>query len=201
MLNWDYNNNNNNYIMSKPELYFSKYCKHSAKVIDEINKGGVANKFIFISIDKRFVKNNVTYILNPDGSSFALPPMINRVPVLLLKPNHEILSGNQILDYIKPQANTIQQEKTLINQEPNPFSLSMDMSNGFGVASDNFSFLDTSPDDLTAKGNGGIRQLYNYATLDYEQNIKTPLENDKSVKLNMTLEQIEQKRKMDELNK
>ena len=43
--------------------------------------------------------------------------------------------------------------------------------------------------------------MYNYATLDYNQNIKTPIENDKSVKLNMTLEQIEQKRKMDELNK
>ena len=187
--------------MSKPELYFSKYCKYSAKIIDEINKSGVSNKFIFISIDKRFIKNNLTFILNPDGSSFPLPPMINRVPVLLLKPNHEILSGNQILDYIKPQANTIQEEKTMLNQEPNPFCLNMDMSNGFGVTSDNFSFLDTTPDDLTAKGNGGIRQMYNYATLDYNQNIKTPIENDKSVKLNMTLEQIEQKRKMDELNK
>ena len=80
--------------------------------------------------------------MNPDGSSFPLPPMINRVPVLLLKPNHEILSGNQIFDYIKPQANTIHQEKTMLQNEPNPFSLNMDIANGYGVASDNFSFLD-----------------------------------------------------------
>ena len=90
--------------MAKPELYFSKYCKFSTKIIEQLNKNGVDDKFIYISIDKRFTKNNVTYILNPDGSSFPLPPMINRVPVLLLKPNYEILSGDQIIEYIKPQA-------------------------------------------------------------------------------------------------
>ena len=93
------------------------------------------------------------------------------------------------------------EERTIINQEPNPFSLNLDMANSFGVSSDNYSFLDTSPDDLSAKGNGGIRQMYNYATIDQQQFIKTPLENDKSVKLNMTLEQIEQQRKMEELKK
>jgi len=187
--------------MAKPELYFSKYCKHSGKIIEQLNKNGVNDKFIYISIDKRFTKNNVTYILNPDGSSFPLPPMINRVPVLLLKPNYEILSGDQILEYIKPQAKNMNEERTLINQEPNPFSLNLDMANSFGVSSDNYSFLDTTPDDLSAKGNGGIRQMYNYATIDQEQFIKTPLENDKSVKLNMTLEQIEQQRKMEEVKK
>ena len=148
--------------MVKPELYFSKYCKHSSKILNELNKNGFNDKFIYISIDKRFVKNNVTYILNPNGTSFPLPPMINRVPILLLKPNHEILSGDQILEYIKPQAKNINDERTLINQEPNPFSLNLDMANGFGVTSDNYSFLDMSADELTAKGNGGIRQLYNY---------------------------------------
>ena len=81
----------NNYKMAKPELYFSKYCKHSNKILTELNKSGVSDKFIFISIDKRFTNNNATYILNPDGTSFPLPPMINRVPVLLLKPNAELL--------------------------------------------------------------------------------------------------------------
>lgn len=197
-----FNNNNNNYKMAKPELYFSKYCKHSIKILNDLNKFGLNEKFIFISIDKRFVKNNVTYILNPDGSSFPLPPMINRVPVLLLKPNYEILSGDQILEYVKPQATTINQEKTIINNEPNPFSLNGgDMSNSFGVSSDVYSYLDTTPEDLTAKGNGGIRQMYNYATLDQNQFIKTPLENDKSAKLSMTLEEIEQNRKIDDIKK
>ena len=112
--------------MAKPELYFSKYCKHSSKILDELNRTGMNQKFVYISIDKRFSKNNITYILNPDGTSFPLPPMINRVPVLLLKPNHEILSGNQILDYIKPQVKNIKEEKTMLFNEPNPFSLNMD---------------------------------------------------------------------------
>ena len=183
--------------MSKHELYFSKYCKHSSKIIEELNKYGMNDKFIYISIDNRFVNNNVTYIKNPDGSSFPLPPMINRVPVLLLKPNHEILSGNQIIDFIKPQAKNINDERTMLQNEPNPFSMNMDIANGFGVTSDNYSFLDTSPDDLTAKGNGGARQMYNYSGLEQQPFIKAPLENDKSAKLNMTLEQIEQQRKTD----
>ena len=180
--------------MAKPELYFSRYCKHSSKILEELNRSGMNDKFIFISIDKRYVKNNVTYILNPNGTSFALPPMINRVPVLLLKPNHEILSGNQILEYIKPQVKNIKEEKTMLHNEPNPFSLNMDNGNVYGVKSDNFSFLDSTPDELAAQGTGGVRQMYNYSTLDQESNIETPLQSDKTAKLNMTIEQLEQQR-------
>ena len=180
--------------MAKPELYFSKYCKHSSKILDELNRTGMNQKFVYISIDKRFVKNNITYILNPDGTSFPLPPMINRVPVLLLKPNHEILSGNQILEYIKPQVKNIKEEKTMLFNEPNPFSLNMDNGNPYGVRSDNFSFLDSSPDELSAQGTGGVRQMYNYSTIDQETNIETPLQSDKQAKIPMSLEQLEQQR-------
>ena len=183
--------------MAKPEFYFSKYCKHSSKILEELNRAGMNEKFIYISIDKRFVKNNITYILNPDGSNFPLPPMINRVPVLLLKPNHEILSGNQILDYIKPQAKNIQEDKTMLQNEPNPFSLNMDNGNVYGVKSDNYSFLDASPDELSAQGNGGVRQMYNYSTLDQTPTIQTPLQSDKQAKLNMTVEQLQQQRILD----
>jgi hypothetical protein len=182
--------------MAKHELYFSKYCKHSTQILDELNRSGLNDKFIYISIDKRFVKNNITYILNPNGTSFTLPPMINRVPVLLLKPNHEILSGNQILEYIKPQSKTINEEKTMLHSEPNPFSLQMDNGNVFGVKSDNYSYLDATPDELAAQGNGGVRQMYNYSTLDSAQTMQTPLQSDKQPKLNMTIEQIEQQRNL-----
>jgi hypothetical protein len=179
--------------MAKPELYFSKYCKHSAKILEELNQMGMNKKFNYISIDKRIIKQNVTYILNPDGSSFPLPPMINRVPVLLLKPNHEILSGDQILDYVKPQMKNINEEKTMLFNEPNPFSLKSDPG---GVMSDNFSFLDTPVNDLAAQGNGGMRQMYNYATLDSNEVIQTNRESDKQPKMAMTLEQLEQQRKL-----
>ena len=175
-----------------PEFYFSKYCKHSAKILEELNKMGMNKKFVYISIDKRFVKQNVTYILNPDGSSFPLPPMINRVPVLLLKPNHEILVGDQILEYVKPQMKNINDEKTMLFNEPNPYMFN---NSGGGVISDVFSFLDTPVNEMSAQGNGGMKQIYNYATLETNEVIPTKYDPDKQPKLSMTLEQLEQERK------
>ena len=46
--------------------------------------------------------------------------------------------------------------------------------NSSGVMSDNFSFLDQSTEDLSAKGNGGLRQLRNNVKLDYMDQIETP---------------------------
>ena len=45
------------------------------------------------------------------------------------------------------------------------------------IVSDSFSFLDTSADDLLANGNGGLKQLHNYTTLDEIHKIVTPPEN------------------------
>ena len=190
--------------MAKHELYFSKYCKHSSKILEELNKYGMNDKFIYISIDSRFVKNNVTYIMNPDGSSFPLPPMINRVPVLLLKPNHEILSGSQIIDYIKPQAKNINEERTMLQNEPNPFSLNMDIANGFGVTSDNYSFLDQNDDELSVKGNGGLRQMHNYVSLNDSMNLTmhlpqddTDYKTDKMKDSELSIEALQRKREQE----
>jgi hypothetical protein len=178
----------------KHELYFSHYCKHSSAILQELNKAGMQTKFNYICIDKRVMKDNITYILLPNGQQFPLPPMINRVPVLLLKPKFEILSGNQILDYIKPQAKTIQEEKTMLYAEPNPFDLSRDTLRSSGVASDNYSFLDMGPQELAPQGNGGLRQMYSYATIDGETPMEVPLLDDKKSKMNYSLEDIEQMR-------
>ena len=124
--------------------------------------------------------------------------MINRVPVLLLKPNYELLSGNQIIDYIQPQSNSLSEEKQNLLNEPETFSIGKDNSMT-GVMSDNFSFLDMSNEELSATGNGGIRQLYHYAQLDSNPSIETPLNDEKNKKINISVEQLEQKRN-NELN-
>lgn len=188
----------------KHELYFSNYCKHSSAILQELNKAGFQNKFVFICIDKRFVKDNIIYIMLPNGQQFPLPPMINRVPVLLLKPKFEILSGNQILDYIRPQAKNIKEEKTMLYDEPNPFDLTKDTLRSSGVASDNYSFLDMEPQELAPQGNGGLRQMYSYATVENETSISTPLlEGDKKSKMSYSMEDIEKLRNQEfpELNK
>jgi len=83
------------------------------------------------------------------------------------------LSGNQILEYIKPQSKNIEEETTKISNEPSEYSMTNTMT---GVVSDSYSFLDMSPDELSAKGNGGIRQMYNYSTLnESNDSIPTPL--------------------------
>lgn len=179
----------------KHELYYSQYCKYSSSILQELNKSGLQQAFNYICIDKRFVKNNITYIMLPNGQHFPLPPMINRVPILLLKPKFEILSGNQILDFIKPQAKTIHEEKTMLYEEPNPFDLSRDTLRSSGVASDNFSFLDMGPKELSPEGNGGMRQMYSYASIDCESSISTPLlEGDKKSKMNYSMEDLEKMR-------
>ena len=38
---------------------------------------------------------------------------------------------------------------------------------GHGVESDTYSFWDQSSEEMLAKGNGGMRQMYNYSTIDY----------------------------------
>ena len=79
----------------------------------------------------------------------------------------------------------------MLFNEPNPYMFKGDR----GVVSDEFSFLDSSVSELSAQGNGGMRQIYNYATLDTSQSIPVQFDPDKQPKINMTLEQLEQQRK------
>lgn len=182
----------------KHELYFSEYCKHSAAVLEQLNRYGMQDSFIYISVDKRIVKNNMTYVLLPNGKQFLLPPMINRVPILLLKPSNEILSGNQILEYIKPQARNIQESKTMIYNEPNPFAFGTDGLGMSGVSSDRFSFVESNnnPNEMRLDGGtAGMRQMYNYVTADGGNmnsiQVPTNLESDKRSKSQYSLEDLE----------
>ena len=46
--------------------------------------------------------------------------------------------------------------------------------------SDQFSFLDQSVDELSTKGNGGLRQIHNFVTINEVDNIDTPPDNYKA---------------------
>jgi hypothetical protein len=85
---------------------------------------------------------------------------------------------------------------TGFNGEPSPFSTASEFMGGFGVVSDNYSFLDQSSDDLSAKGSGGLRQLYNYATIDFNQTINCPAIEEKQARIgpDVTLEKLEKER-------
>jgi hypothetical protein len=83
--------------------------------------------------------------------------------------------------------------------EPSAFSLNNNMLSG--VMSDNFSFLDQTNEALSAKGDGGMRQLYNYATIEQGDDIKTPPDNYSADTIGtVSLEKMQQERQTDVAN-
>ena len=146
-------------------LYYSKYCEVSKKYLQLLSKSGAQNDIHFICIDKRIKEaNNKTYIVLENGQKIILPENVTRVPaLLLLNQGYAVLYGDQILEHLKPRQEVAVRQATQNNMEPMAFSF----GGGFGsVVSDQYSFLDQAPEDLEAKGNGGMRQMHNYVDLN-----------------------------------
>jgi len=146
-------------------LYYSKYCEISKKYIQVLSKSPSQNEIHFICIDKRIKdENNKTYIVLENGQKIILPENVNRVPaLLLLTKGYQVLYGEQILEYLKPKQAVEVRKATQNNMEPMAFSFGGGFSN---IVSDQYSFLDQAPEELEAKGNGGMRQMHNYVDLD-----------------------------------
>jgi hypothetical protein len=186
-------------------LYYSNYCTHSQKVLQTLVKGNLSDKLSFICIDKRQIdkQTNQTYIILENGGKVVLPPNIHSVPALLLiKDNYRIIQGDEIIKFfhndIKQQSNIA----TNFNGEPVSFQLGSS-SGGTNITSEQYTMYDMSPDELSAKGSGGNRQMYNYVSVSDSMNlIKTPDDTYKPDKISngVTIDSLQQKR-MDDINK
>ena len=148
-------------------LYYSKYCEVCKKYLQQLSKSNVQKDIHFICIDKRIKEaNNKTYIILDNGQKIILPENVTKVPaLLLLKQDYQVLFGEQILQYLKPRQQEEIRVATKNNIEPMAFSLGGGGSFG-DVVSDQYSFLDQAPEELEAKGNGGMRQMHNYMDLN-----------------------------------
>ena len=178
-------------------LYYSNYCDNCKKLLQTLSKSQIKKEIHFLSIDKRVQKNNgATYIILENNQEIILPPTITRVPaLLLLTKGHHVLFGEEIYNHLKPVENNYNQEAVKTDSEPTAFVLNSSMNN---VTSDNYSFLDQNADDLSAKGSGGMRQLYNYATISQNDNISTPPEDYSPDTIGeVSLEQLQQARQSD----
>ena len=185
-------------------LYYSNYCPHSQKVLQTLVKGNLSDKLSFICIDKREVdkKTNQTYILLENGGKVILPPNVHSVPsLLLIKENYRILNGIDIVKYfhkdIKDRANAA----TNFNGEPVSFQLTSS-SGGSNIVSEQYTMYNMTPDELSAKGSGGNRQMHNYVSVNNNINlIQTPDDTYKPDKVSngVTIDSLQQKR-MDEIN-
>ena len=157
-------------------LYYSNYCNNCKSLLQSVSKSTNKNDTYFICIDKRIRKNNKNYVVLENGQELILPPGITKVPALmLLKDNQRVIFGSSIKDHLQPEV-FVSPKEILCDPtvEPECFSLGGSMSN---VNSDQYSFLDMGSSELEAKGNGGIRQMHNYVSLDNHSNsIQTPNE-------------------------
>ncbi len=159
-------------------LYYSNFCPNSKELIKDLSKSSVKDDIHFINIDQRKTNpDGTTHVILQNGQEILLPPTVNKVPaLLLLNRGNKVIFGNEIQEHLRPSQIQLEASATQNNGEPLAFALGGDSygNSGFGVASDSYSFLDQDPEDLSAKGNGGMRQTWHYATLNNEDAIETP---------------------------
>jgi len=158
-------------------LYYSNFCEHSKKLIQTVSKSQIAKDIHFICIDKRIKDNNKIYIILPNEQKIIMPENVTKVPaLLLLNQNYKVLYGEAIYNHFKPEERAVVKQATQNNYEPMAFSFGMGC--GSGIASDNYSFLDMDSDALGTKGNGGMRQMHSYVSLNSDNQFTIPTPED-----------------------
>ena len=154
-------------------LYYSNYCAPSQKLIKYFSGTKIREKIHFLSIDSRLKEKGKVYILLENGQKMLFPETVTKVPaLLLLHQGNRIVYGDSIYKHFKPQEQVLNQQATNNNMEPLAFSIYEMGAN----LSDKYCYLDISPDDLKAKGNGGLRQMHSFTTLMGGCGISTPPE-------------------------
>lgn len=175
-------------------LYYSKYCNNSKSIIEQLSKSSIKDDIHFVCIDKRKKIGNKVYIIL-NTKEVLLPETIRKVPSLLLLYNgYRVIEGKEIMSYFKPKINAQVGIATGNNMEPICYSLGQMGA----IMSDNYSFLDQTNDEMSAKGDGGLRQMHNYCTLDDNIMIETPPEDYIPDKIKENdLEKLQRQRNLD----
>ena len=185
-------------------LYYSNFCEHSKRLLQTLSKTTVANDIHFICVDKRVKDSNgKMFIVLENGQKIIMPENVNRVPaLLLLNQGFRVLYGEEILNHLKPKQQASVQQATQNNMEPMSFSFGSIFGGGGCVQSDNYSFLDMDSESLSAKGNGGVRQMHNYVDINYSDAISTPQDEhdykgSNKISGDLTVEQLQQQREQE----
>ena len=182
-------------------LYYSNFCKHSQKIIQFLSRGGLLESISAICIDKRSrdEKTNQLIIICENGQRVLLPPNIQSVPALLfVNKNYQVILGEDIIQHFEPAMRKKISNANLGNGEPFGYSIqSSANTGGSNIVSEQFTFYDMSPEELSAKGNGAARQMYNHVAANQESNfIQTPPDTYKPDKIgeSITIDQLQHQR-------
>jgi hypothetical protein len=190
-------------------LYYSNYCEPSKKLLQAVTKTQNAKDIHFICIDKRIKDpSGKIFIVLQNEQKIIMPENVTRVPaLLLLNQNYKVIYGDDIYQHLKPQQQKQIQEATKNNMEPITFQDGFGAFSGFGsggIVSDNYSFLDQSDTELSVKGDGGLRQMHSYVSLNESNNLSMHLPQDehdyKSNKLKegeMSVEALQRRREQE----
>ena len=185
-------------------FYYSNYCKHSQKILQFLVKGDLTQQISCICIDKRSrdPKTNQLKIILENGTIVSMPPNVHSVPALLLvNKNYQLVLGDDIIHHYEPKMREKLSSANFGNGEPMGFAINaISGSGGSNIVSEQFTSYDMSPDELSAKGRGTRRQMYNYVSAADDNNfIKTPPDTYRPDKLssNVTIDMLQQKRNAD----
>lgn len=182
-------------------LYYSNYCQHSQELLRIIRSSPVQNEMHFVCVDNRVRgPDGATYVVLPNGETkVLLPPTVSKVPaLLLLDRGHHVLFGKDIVNHLNPKIETQKQAAVPAQAGGEPMAFALGGASGFGVASDTYSFLDQSADEMSAKGQGGMRQSHHYVGVDQIDAITTPPDNYEPDTIGqVSLEQLRQQRDQD----
>lgn len=162
-------------------LYYSNYCKHSQRIIQYISKNSLSDKLHCICIDRRTKdpKTNQMIIMLENNKRVIMPPNVHSVPALLVvKQNYNAIFGDDIIQFLTPHVTNANNNATRLNGEPFGYSLGMGSAFASNIMSEQYTFYDLTPDELSAKGNGNRRPIYNYVSANHNSNtIETPPDN------------------------
>ena len=152
-------------------LYYSRHCPNCQQLLSLLKHRPPKAKVHYLPVDRRSAEGGGTYIILENGEKVVLPPAVTQVPALLLLDRGcKCIFGQEVANLLVPKERTTKAaiQKSVV---PDAFSFG---SSSYGVASDSFSFLDQTAEELEAKGNGGLRQQHHYAALGQVDEIQTP---------------------------
>ena len=187
-------------------LYYSNYCEPSKKLLQTVSKTQMAKDIHFICIDNRVKdKSGKTFIVLQNGQKIIMPENVTKVPaLLLLNQNYKVVYGDEIYNHFKPTQQVQVKQATKNNMEPSAFGFSGGGLFSSGIASDNYSFLDQNDEELSVKGNGGLRQMHNYVSLNDSMSLtmqlpqdETEYKTDKMKEGELSIEALQRKREQD----
>lgn len=184
-------------------LYYSNYCPNSQKVLQYVSKNGLIEKLNCICIDKRSRDANTGQISiqMENGRKILMPPNVHSVPALLLvKKNYNAVFGGEIITYLAPSVKSAMPDSLQMNGEPMGISLAIS-SGGTNIISEQYTSYSASPEELSAKGNGTSRSMYNYVSAAEGDGFSIPTPPDTyrpdKVGQNVTLDSLQQIRDID----